>query len=60
MVLSALNFQKLDLPSTVTGPESLAFDSLGQGPYTGISDGRIVEFQRTTGVFVDFASTTPR
>lgn len=50
MVLSASNFQKLDLPSTATGPESIAFDSLGQGPYTGISDGRIIKFQRTSGV----------
>lgn len=25
----------------VQGPESVAFDSLGRGPYTGVADGRI-------------------
>ena len=27
------------------GPESFAFDSLGEGPYTGLSDGRIIKWQ---------------
>ncbi|CAL9748346.1 unnamed protein product [Musa acuminata subsp. burmannicoides] len=30
---------------TVVGPESLAFDSHGRGPYTGVSGGRILMWQ---------------
>ncbi|KAF0905005.1 hypothetical protein E2562_039548 [Oryza meyeriana var. granulata] len=32
------------LPNGVTGAESLAFDSKNQGPYTGVSDGRILKW----------------
>ena len=28
----------------VFGPESLEFDSLGRGPYTGLADGRVVRW----------------
>jgi len=28
-----------------TGPESLAFDPDGEGPYTGVSDGRIMKWR---------------
>src|SRR4051794_252967 len=35
---------RLLLPSGVTGAESLAFDARGQGPYTGVSDGRILKW----------------
>ncbi|XP_054806355.1 protein STRICTOSIDINE SYNTHASE-LIKE 12-like [Prosopis cineraria] len=48
---------RMDLPSPVTGPESLAFDSIGGGPYTGASDGRIFKFEN--GIFVEFAYTSP-
>ncbi|KAE8780697.1 putative Strictosidine synthase [Hordeum vulgare] len=34
----------LPLPSDVTGAESLAFDARGQGPYTGVSDGRVLKW----------------
>ncbi|KAI4968308.1 hypothetical protein ZWY2020_057963 [Hordeum vulgare] len=33
----------LPLPTGVTGAESLAFDARGQGPYTGVSDGRVLK-----------------
>ncbi|KAL5544841.1 hypothetical protein UlMin_008625 [Ulmus minor] len=55
--LSVNNFQKLPLPSTSTGPESIAFDSLNRGPYTGISDGRVVRYNGTN--FVDYCITAP-
>lgn len=46
----------LPLPQGTNGPESLAFDSFGGGPYTGISDGRIVKYSYPFG-FIDFAFT---
>jgi len=33
----------LPLPDGVTGAESLAFDRRGQGPYAGVSDGRVLK-----------------
>jgi len=33
----------LPLPDAVTGAESLAFDRRGQGPYAGVSDGRVLK-----------------
>ncbi|XP_048136027.1 protein STRICTOSIDINE SYNTHASE-LIKE 12-like [Rhodamnia argentea] len=44
------------LPPGTGGPESIAFDRLGGGPYTGISDGRIVKHVPLRG-FIDFAYT---
>lgn len=38
-----LQAQKLILQDA-SGPESLAFDSTGAGPYTGVSDGRILRW----------------
>jgi hypothetical protein len=35
----------MPLPQPVSGPESLAFDSRGGGPYTGVSDGRILRWR---------------
>ncbi|XP_050238812.1 protein STRICTOSIDINE SYNTHASE-LIKE 11-like [Mercurialis annua] len=43
----------------VTGPDSTAFDSHGQGPYTGIADGRIVKYQGPNIGFQDYAFDTP-
>ncbi|XP_062116810.1 protein STRICTOSIDINE SYNTHASE-LIKE 12-like [Humulus lupulus] len=50
-------FQKLDLPSTSTGPETITFDSVGRGPYTGISDGRIVRYNGSN--FIEVYITSP-
>lgn len=41
----------------VQGPESMAFDPLGRGPYTGVADGRIVFWNGQT--WSDFAYTSP-
>ncbi|KAJ6700105.1 PROTEIN STRICTOSIDINE SYNTHASE-LIKE 2 [Salix purpurea] len=40
------------------GPESLAFDSLGEGPYTSLSDGRIIRWQGSKKGWTDFAATS--
>ncbi|PIA54239.1 hypothetical protein AQUCO_00900648v1 [Aquilegia coerulea] len=40
----------------VQGPESIAFDPLGRGPYTGIADGRIVFWNGES--WTDFAYTS--
>ncbi|XP_011027270.1 PREDICTED: strictosidine synthase 3-like isoform X1 [Populus euphratica] len=41
------------------GPESFAFDSLGQGPYTSLSDGRIIKWQGNRKGWTDFAVASP-
>nr|DAD36701.1 TPA_asm: hypothetical protein HUJ06_007342 [Nelumbo nucifera] len=38
------HYSRLQLPAGTTGPESLAFDCRGEGPYVGISDGRIIKW----------------
>jgi hypothetical protein len=47
------------LPSSLTGPESLAFDSIGGGPYTGVSDGRILKYNEECSCFLEFAHISP-
>ena len=46
----------IPIPGAV-GPESLAFDSLGSGPYAGVSDGRIIKWEEKQGRWIDFATT---
>ncbi|KAL9265054.1 STRICTOSIDINE SYNTHASE-LIKE 10-like protein [Drosera capensis] len=41
------------------GPESIAFDPDGQGPYVGVSDGRILRWDRDQLRWTDFAVTSP-
>lgn len=41
----------------VQGPESIAFDPLGRGPYTGVADGRVVFWNGQS--WTDFAHTSP-
>ncbi|KAK7261142.1 hypothetical protein RIF29_27446 [Crotalaria pallida] len=41
----------------VQGPESIAFDPLGRGPYTGVADGRILFWNGQS--WTDFAYTSP-
>ncbi|KAF6169952.1 hypothetical protein GIB67_034344 [Kingdonia uniflora] len=51
----------------VQGPESIAFDLLGRGPYTGVADGRIVfwdgeewrDFAVTSSIRSELCSTKP-
>ncbi|CAH8392835.1 unnamed protein product [Eruca vesicaria subsp. sativa] len=48
------------IPTTgALGPESFAFDISGDGPYTGLSDGRIVKWIANESRWMDFAVTTP-
>lgn len=41
------------------GPESFAFDRHGDGPYAGVSDGRIIKWLRNESRWLDFAVTSP-
>uniref|UniRef100_M1BMP3 Strictosidine synthase n=1 Tax=Solanum tuberosum TaxID=4113 RepID=M1BMP3_SOLTU len=41
------------------GPESFAFDPHGDGPYTGVSDGRIIKWLQNETRWFDFALTSP-
>lgn len=60
LVFSSLNnFEMIDLPSTAVGPESSAFDSMGQGPYTSISDGRVLKYHGPSVGYLDYAVTSP-
>ncbi|GJY74002.1 strictosidine synthase-like 12-like protein [Tanacetum coccineum] len=58
-VLSYSTFNKLQLPPSVTSPESVAFDRGGEGPYVTVADGRILKWQGPNLGFVDFAYTSP-
>ncbi|KAF9624784.1 hypothetical protein IFM89_013865 [Coptis chinensis] len=51
------SYQRLQLKSGV-GPESFAFDCNGEGPYTGISDGRILKWQGQSHGWTEFAVTS--
>ncbi|EXB76384.1 Strictosidine synthase 1 [Morus notabilis] len=51
------SFRRLDLPLTSVGPEAITFDRFGGGPYTGISDGRVVKHNGST--FIEIFITSP-
>ncbi|KAE8736006.1 Protein STRICTOSIDINE SYNTHASE-LIKE 10 [Hibiscus syriacus] len=51
--------QTIHLPSAF-GPESLAFDPHGDGPYTGVADGRILKWQAHALGWTDFAFLSAR
>ncbi|XP_023748284.1 protein STRICTOSIDINE SYNTHASE-LIKE 11 [Lactuca sativa] len=54
-------FNKLVLPLGVTGPESAAFGGLlVNGPFTTVTDGRIMKWKGPKIGFVDFAYTSPK
>ncbi|KAB1212743.1 Strictosidine synthase 1 [Morella rubra] len=61
LLLIFLCFPSIVLSDTtgVFGPESLALDLKGGGPYTGASDGRILKYQGPNLGFKDFAYTSP-
>ncbi|KAK1278076.1 hypothetical protein QJS04_geneDACA017142 [Acorus gramineus] len=50
-----LQYYKRLLLTAVVGPESLAFDRDGGGPYTGASDGRIIKWHGMDRGWADFA-----
>ncbi|XVF85687.1 hypothetical protein PTKIN_Ptkin17bG0136300 [Pterospermum kingtungense] len=45
--------------SQVTGPESIAFDCQKEGPYVGVSDGRILKWQGPNLGWKEFAIPSP-
>lgn len=52
-------FTQLNLPPGLVGPDSVALDRIGQGPYVDISDGRVLKYKGPSVGFVDFAYTAP-
>ncbi|KAK4782049.1 hypothetical protein SAY86_016151 [Trapa natans] len=48
----------LEFVDEVYGPESLEFDGLGRGPYTGLADGRIVRWMGESVGWETFAVVT--
>ncbi|KAJ8446158.1 hypothetical protein Cgig2_015929 [Carnegiea gigantea] len=54
--LNLLQRSEIKFAGQVQGPESLAFDPLGRGPYTGVADGRILFWDGHN--WADFAYTS--
>lgn len=50
--------QVVPIENGAVGPESFAFDPLGEGPYTGVSDGRIIKWHRHENRWLNFAVTS--
>lgn len=48
---------EIKFQNQIQGPESIAFDPLGRGPYTGVADGRVVFWDGSS--ITDFAYTSP-
>ncbi|KAL5543183.1 hypothetical protein UlMin_010893 [Ulmus minor] len=55
---SRLGLGKLEFRDEVFGPESLEFDHLGRGPYSGLADGRIVRWMGKDEGWETFALVT--
>ncbi|KAK7265057.1 hypothetical protein RJT34_32673 [Clitoria ternatea] len=55
----AILVDRLHLPAPLTGPESIAFDRSGGGPYVGVSDGRILKYAGPNQGFQEYAFTSP-
>ncbi|XP_010427557.1 PREDICTED: protein STRICTOSIDINE SYNTHASE-LIKE 8 [Camelina sativa] len=47
------------IPLPAYGPESLEFDLKGEGPYVGVTDGRILKWRGEELGWVEFAHTSP-
>ncbi|XP_074293599.1 protein STRICTOSIDINE SYNTHASE-LIKE 10-like [Silene latifolia] len=52
-------YVKIPLRTNQNGPEAIAFDCKGEGPYVGISDGRILKWQGEHISWTLFAVTAP-
>ncbi|KAL6294952.1 hypothetical protein ACE6H2_003094 [Prunus campanulata] len=57
-VINPRNYHQIEL-ARVVGPESIAFDCHGQGPYVGVSDGTILKWQGPSLGWIEFAFTSP-
>ncbi|WVZ79500.1 hypothetical protein U9M48_027072 [Paspalum notatum var. saurae] len=47
--IEASKIQRLDLPESLVGPESVAFDGGGAGPYVSVADGRVLRWDGGAG-----------
>ena len=56
---ASMEAEELHLPGGVFGPESIAFDCRGEGPYAGVSDGRILKWKGPALGWTLFAVTSP-
>jgi hypothetical protein len=57
----ATGSQHLPLPrGTVRGPESVAFDGHGQGPYSSVTDGRVLKWNGDKLGWTTYSRTRPR
>ncbi|KAL4383203.1 hypothetical protein GQ457_15G004410 [Hibiscus cannabinus] len=52
------NYDQMELDQA-SGPESIAFDCKNEGPYVGVSDGRILKWQGPNLGWKEFAVTSP-
>ncbi|KAL5723426.1 hypothetical protein ACHQM5_006829 [Ranunculus cassubicifolius] len=59
LTMAYQSYQQTKLPYKTAGPESFAFDCNGEGPYTGVLDGRILKWQGSRRGWREFAVTSP-
>lgn len=53
----AYDYERVPIDGAV-GPESFAFDPRGEGPYSGVSDGRIIKWDRIQNRWLNFSVST--
>lgn len=51
-----LQKSEIKFPNQIHGPESIAFDPQGRGPYTGVADGRVLMWNGEK--WIEFAYTS--
>ncbi|MQL86027.1 hypothetical protein Taro_018561 [Colocasia esculenta] len=54
-----VSHRRIQLLGSVTGPEGLAFDAAGGGPYTGVSDGRVLKWEGPLHGWTEFSISSP-
>ncbi|XP_061367585.1 protein STRICTOSIDINE SYNTHASE-LIKE 2-like [Gastrolobium bilobum] len=59
-VAKVWHYEAVPIENGAVGPESFAFDPAGEGPYTGVSDGRIIKWNRLQNRWLNFAVTSSR
>ncbi|KAK8680397.1 hypothetical protein V6N13_109343 [Hibiscus sabdariffa] len=58
-LVSAISFEKIQLPKNATGPEALAFQLVTSQFFTGVADGRILKYRGPSIGFLDFGFAAP-